>query len=279
MSAFLIVLALSQASSASIQDVFCTGENPTMAVEWVASPKSTEAVAISCSCNCTGPENTVAIVELSSTQPKVLLWAEELRSFQISSAASDRWPSVKFYADKDDSRTGKGALVDSVSVSGNGDYAPKGKIAFQTSGTIDKSYLAVVSENQEKLRILADAQLKIGYDLGLGFFKKKQLDKAIDQLKLTSSKLPLRASSAALFNDLGYFLEQANRAAEAIAVLEKVVAFDTTRTPAYLNLADAYQKSGDKAKAKQNYQKYVDQMEKNGKAAKVPARVREFLKR
>ena len=63
-----------------------------------------------------------------------------------------------------------------------------------------------------------------------------------------------------------------------LSILEEVVAFDPTRTPAYLNLADAYQKSGDKAKAKANYQKYAELMEKAGKGAKVPARVRAILK-
>ncbi len=88
----------------------------------------------------------------------------------------------------------------------------------------------------------------------------------------------LSSENLAQYNDAGYFLEQANRVTEAIPVLEEVVAFDPTRTPAYLNLADAYRKAGDKAKAKANYQKYVELMEKAGKGAKVPARVRAFLK-
>ena len=81
-----------------------------------------------------------------------------------------------------------------------------------------------------------------------------------------------------ILNDLGFFLEEANRPAEAIPVLEKVVAFDPSRTPAYLNLGDAYLKSGDRTKAKANYAKYVDLMEKSEKGSKVPARVHEFLK-
>lgn len=250
-----------------------------MAVEWVSSPTNSDAVVISCSCNCTGPENTVAIVQLSKTSPpKVLLWAEDLRSFRLYSKSPSAWPSIKLFADKDDTRAGKGAVVDSLFCSDIGAYYPKGNIPFKTNEFIDKSYLAVLSESQGRIQEIADKQLKIGYDLGLGFYKKKQLSQAIEQLQFTASTLPVRSSTVPLFNDLGFFLEQANRAMEAIPVLEKVVAFDATRTPAYLNLADAYAKAGDKSKAKSNYQKYVELMEKSGKGAKVPARVRDYLK-
>ena len=115
------------------------------------------------------------------------------------------------------------------------------------------------------------------HQISLALFKKKNTKEAIAKL------LPLRSELEALnkteiLNDLGFFLEQANRAPEAISVLEKVIGFDPSRAPAYLNLADAYSKTGDKEKAKANYLKYVELMEKSGKGAKVPARVRAFLK-
>lgn len=109
-------------------------------------------------------------------------------------------------------------------------------------------------------------------------YKKKDLAAAANLAGSYLRDSDLSPENLAQFNDAGFFLEQANRAAEAIPVLEKVIAFDPTRTPAYLNLADAYQKAGDKVKAKANYQKYVAQMEKAGKGAKVPARVRAYLK-
>lgn len=109
-------------------------------------------------------------------------------------------------------------------------------------------------------------------------YKKKDLASSAKYAAEYLRGSDLSSENLAQYNDAGYFLEQANRAAEAIPVLEEVVAFDPTRTPAYLNLADAYQKSGDKAKAKANYQKYVDLMEKAGKGTKVPARVRSILK-
>jgi tetratricopeptide (TPR) repeat protein len=111
----------------------------------------------------------------------------------------------------------------------------------------------------------------------LDAFKKQKPGLAADLLTPQLASFAVK-SKIEILNDYGFFLEQANRASEAIPVLGKVVAFDATRTPAYLNLADAYQKSGDAAKAKANYQRYVDLMEKSGKGAKVPARVRAALK-
>lgn len=78
-------------------------------------------------------------------------------------------------------------------------------------------------------------------------------------------------------NDYGYFLEQAGRLEQAIFVLSQVVEQFPARTPAYLNLGDAYQKAGHTDKAKASYAKYVDLMEKSGKGSKVPARVRQAL--
>jgi tetratricopeptide (TPR) repeat protein len=109
-------------------------------------------------------------------------------------------------------------------------------------------------------------------------FKANDLVGASDWAKSYLKDSDLTSENITAYNDAGFFLEQANRASEAIPVLEKVVAFDANRTPAYLNLADAYQKSGDAAKAKANDQKYVELMEKNGKGTKVPTRIRAYLK-
>lgn len=126
----------------------------------------------------------------------------------------------------------------------------------------------------------SDTDLMKAHDAALKEFKARKAVSTMDSFLQSASKQPALYGSfnVAAYNDLGFLLEQANRATEAIPVLEKVVAFDPTRTPAYLNLADAYQKAGDKVKAKANYQKYVELMEKVGKGAKVPARVRAFLK-
>jgi tetratricopeptide (TPR) repeat protein len=120
-------------------------------------------------------------------------------------------------------------------------------------------------------------KLERAHQFSLELFKKKRTKAAIDILLAVKPELETQ-HKIEILNDLGYFLEEADRYGEAIPVLEKVLAFENTRTPAYLNLGDAYQKSGEGSKAKANYQKYVELMEKGGKGAKVPARVRDILK-
>lgn len=126
----------------------------------------------------------------------------------------------------------------------------------------------------------SDTALMKAHDAALKEFKARKTVSTMDDFLSSASKSSALYGSfnIAANNDLGFFLEKANRAAEAIPVLEKVIGFDPTRTSAYLNLADAYFKTGDKTKAKANYQKYVELMDKAGKGTKVPARVRAYLK-
>jgi tetratricopeptide (TPR) repeat protein len=126
----------------------------------------------------------------------------------------------------------------------------------------------------------ADSLLENTHSFALKEFKAKRVATAADTLLALRNTNPREYGEyhVLIYNDLGYFLEQANRTTEAIEILEEVIAWDGRRAPAYLNIADAYQKAGDAAKAKANYQKYVDLMEKSGKGAKVPTRVRAYLK-
>jgi len=116
------------------------------------------------------------------------------------------------------------------------------------------------------------------YIKALKLFKKHDLVGCANMANNYLQNSDLATENLSAYNDAGFFLEQANRPTEAIPILEKVIAFDPSRTPAYLNLADAYAKAGDKAKAKEKYQKYMELMEQTGKGSKVPARVHEFLK-
>lgn len=76
-------------------------------------------------------------------------------------------------------------------------------------------------------------------------------------------------------NDLGFYFEQAGYYPEAIALLSKVIAVAPERTPAYLNLADAFWGQGDKPQALINYRRYQEQM--NQKHLTLPARVEQRL--
>ncbi|HEY5210590.1 MAG TPA: hypothetical protein VIJ42_14225 [Stellaceae bacterium] len=80
------------------------------------------------------------------------------------------------------------------------------------------------------------------------------------------------------FNDYGFYLAEAGRPKDAIAVLSAVVDVEADRIVAYLNLADAYYAAGDKAAARTNYAEYRKRMAAAGKAAKMPPRVTERLR-
>ncbi|QKF67307.1 hypothetical protein AVENP_1762 [Arcobacter venerupis] len=78
------------------------------------------------------------------------------------------------------------------------------------------------------------------------------------------------------YNDIAYYLQQANANNEAIFLLEKILEKFPNRTVAYLNLADAYDGLGNKEKAKENYEKYMNLMKQDNKEAKIPKRVLEY---
>jgi len=103
------------------------------------------------------------------------------------------------------------------------------------------------------------------------------------ELALLPSSYPVTGDPADLrlvgaFNDYGFYLEQAGRVQDAIAVLSAVTDIDPNRTVAYLNLADAQYAAGQLADAKQNYAAYRQRMQQAGKADGVPARVLERLR-
>lgn len=89
------------------------------------------------------------------------------------------------------------------------------------------------------------------------------------------------------YNDIAYYLQQANANDEAIFLLEKILVKFPKRTVAYLNLADAYNEKYlvqnlnnnakyFKEKAKTNYEKYIELMKQDGKENKIPKRVLEY---
>lgn len=140
----------------------------------------------------------------------------------------------------------------------------------------------LISENVFWMKLTkSDTILEQTHKLALKDFKSNNVISAADKLYALRKTEPREYGEyhVAIYNDLGYFLEEANRSQDAIPILEEVVAWDNRRTPAYLNLADAYFKVGNQEKARTNYHKYVELMEKSGNGNKVPSRVRAFLKR
>ena len=70
------------------------------------------------------------------------------------------------------------------------------------------------------------------------FHNKHQLDLGIKSVPFQIDDLSTKNLSS--YNDIAYYLQQANANDEAIFLLEKIIEKFPNRTVAYLNLADAY---------------------------------------
>lgn len=88
---------------------------------------------------------------------------------------------------------------------------------------------------------------------------------------------PITRDNVRIYNDIAFYLEQNDHNEEAIYILNEVVRKFNERVVAYLNLADAYWKRGNKQDAYVNYWQYADTMHKKNKQNKIPARVNERL--
>lgn len=94
---------------------------------------------------------------------------------------------------------------------------------------------------------------------------------------ITFENEPLNTKTVQIYNDIAYYLQQANANEEAIFLLEKIIEKYPNRIVAYLNLADSYIGINNKEEAKENYEKYVKLMKQDNKDERIPKRVLEFL--
>jgi hypothetical protein len=121
-------------------------------------------------------------------------------------------------------------------------------------------------------------KLQAAHKTATSLFKSGKPGPAADTLgKALPSTARLTTATLPIANDLGFFLVEAKRYAEGAKILESVLAADSNRTVAYLNLGDAYAGAGKAAEAKAKYRIYCDRMTKDGKASKIPARVKSIL--
>ena len=111
------------------------------------------------------------------------------------------------------------------------------------------------------------------------YFLKRRIDtygyrNDIERYSAYFKTYPLSDSNYAMYNDIGYYLEQAEAYKEAIYVLSAVLEKYPERIVAYLNIADAYWGDGEKARAKEAYEKYAYLMKAQKKdMSKIPKRV------
>lgn len=131
------------------------------------------------------------------------------------------------------------------------------------------------STTSQPVTLVTRKKIDAAYKIALALFKSGKPGPAAETLAqaltLTSVLTP---STIAIANDLGLFLVEAKRYVEGVKILESVLAADSNRTVAYLNLGDAYAGTGKAVEAKAQYHKYCNQMEKAGMGDKIPARIK-----
>jgi hypothetical protein len=102
-------------------------------------------------------------------------------------------------------------------------------------------------------------------------YKKKEYEKLqglINGVNLHDIKVNKKNISR--YNDIAYYLQKANINKEAIRLLEQVIFFESKRTVAHYNIADAYDVLGKKVKALMHYTLYIKQMKEMGKTKRIP---------
>jgi len=78
-------------------------------------------------------------------------------------------------------------------------------------------------------------------------------------------------------NDYGFLMDEGGKSKDAVSVLKYIVKMAPERIPAYLNLADALYKTGNREDAKKYYKSYVELMKKDGRDKEIPKSVYDRL--
>jgi tetratricopeptide (TPR) repeat protein len=112
----------------------------------------------------------------------------------------------------------------------------------------------------------------------ISFLKSQGTD--INRYKSYLNTYPITNENHIKYNDIGYYLEQAECYEEAIYVLRKVLDQYPDRVVAYLNIADAYWGRSDTEEAGKSYRKYLELMKSQGKdLSRIPKRVYERVEK
>ena len=143
----------------------------------------------------------------------------------------------------------------------------------------------IVSISKDLIKKYMEFKVKEEYDLLMSKIKKKDkfYKNTVSSLAyLVESEVwvyfPISNKNINMYNDLGFFFEQASDYKNSIILLQKIIEFEPTRTVAYINLGDAFFGNNNIDDAKQAYQRYLNLMEKSNKQKRIPKRVYDRLK-
>lgn len=134
-----------------------------------------------------------------------------------------------------------------------------------------------------KLKLVAEGQqsdsLELAHGVALELLRSESAETAgkylsAERIDSLIQKTPLTGKNAALYNDIGYVLVEANKMEQALSTLLPIEKAAPQRIPLYLNIADAYWPS-EKDKARAYYAKYQILMIGKNKKSLIPERVKE----
>jgi tetratricopeptide (TPR) repeat protein len=233
-----------------------------------------------CGCGCTNDLNSLTVFEIdASDKVKVLLIVNEISNYKILATRTNGYRDISFIVWKDPENHSLGDVIDTATFNGT-QYVKRtnhtAKIVLsdkqdfkEESVSIEKNLSDLCLSNNGK------SNLSKKYSETLTLFKSGKKSEAAQTLLKAVGPKPwtIDNNNVGIFNDLGLFLEEAGQFQDAVDVLADVITKFPDRTPAYLNLADAYAGLKNNDKAKENYKKYRDLMTKAGKQAKIPPRV------
>lgn len=143
------------------------------------------------------------------------------------------------------------------------------------STEFDGDYIAINEGGKEYKSDFNDL-LQLNYQNAVKNFRDGKGSLAIELLEpYMSDSLKWNYYQPNIFNDYGYFLQQAGMNDEAIKYLSIVKDKSPKRVVVYLNIADAYWASENKPEATKNYKKYISMMKASGVRNHIPDRATE----
>jgi Tetratricopeptide repeat len=281
---FLFSFSTKAGFSEQLSDAFCGDETYPFSFGKIKidSMQIGDYYELACNCNCSGDGNSIVIIDWDGKKkPRVILNIESIRTHQILKHITNGFQDIAVFVRKDPNESYSDLIADTLTYK-NGKYINVSKSGrfelLSNDDTLLQNKISILLKDKLVGNSPTDRNFKNienQHNESLLLFKSgKKLEAAQTLLKAVGPKpWTIDNNNVGIFNDLGFFLEEAGQFQDAVDVLADVIAKFPDRTPAYLNLADAYTGLKNNDKAKENYKKYRDLMTKAGKQAKIPARV------
>lgn len=139
--------------------------------------------------------------------------------------------------------------------------------------TLFSGHYVKVPYDSNEFEVDFNELLQLNYYNAVKEFRSGNIDIAIRLLEPYMSEcLDIKIYHPHIYNDYGYFLQQAGMNSQAIEYFNIVKNKSPQRAVVYLNLADAYWEIKNQKEASINYKKYIEVMKRKGKSKLVPIR-------